>query len=134
MKSKILKAVALGAIAFLMFSLTACDPTKDPGKSGSHKVVTVFTDGDHNIGVLKSLKTIHAISPASNCKWSLLYDLSGGKSVVVAHGGASSAREGVKLKGPGTLKYRDPKTKKMVTKKDRPTSFYSENCGTWSSS
>lgn len=125
----LLKVVALAAV--VLAALTACNPTKDPGKSGSHKVVTVFTDGDHNIGVLKSLKTIKAIGPASNCSWTLMYDLSGGKTVVIEKGGATSARKGVKLGGTRKITYRDPKTHKLVTKKDRPSSFYSENCKTW---
>lgn len=129
--NKLLKAVTLAAAVLAV--LTACDPISDPGKDGAHKRVTVFTDGEHSIGVRNSLKTIRAIDPAPNCKWTLMYDLPKGKVVVVNSGGPDTAKAGVKLKGPGKLTYRDPQTKKLVTKRDRPTSFYSEHCGVWSS-
>lgn len=130
MKSKILKAVALVATAFLVFSLAGC---KDPGKAGPGKKVTVWVDGEHSLGIQNSRKTMAAIDPPSSCSWTLMYDIPNrpGKVVVVSKGGAKSAKSGVKMKGPKQIKYKDPKTGKMVTTKNHPTSFYSENCGTW---
>jgi hypothetical protein len=128
------KAGAVLVTALLSVGLMACEPPLDnPGKSGSSKKVTVFNDGDSKIGVRHRLKTIRAVSPKANCSWTLMYDLPRGKTVIVARGGAKAAKKGVKLAGPGTLKYRDPQTGKMVTKKESPTSFYSENCGPWRS-
>jgi hypothetical protein len=131
--NKVVKAVALVATAFMILTAEGC-PMKDPGNpktGGKATHIFVWTDGDHNIGPLASTKTIKAIDPPPNCSWTLMYDLPGGKTVVVASGGAKSAKKGVKLGSTRILKYKDPKTHKMVTKKDRPTSFYSENCKTW---
>lgn len=124
MKSRTLKAVALVAAA--IFLLTGC---KDPAAS---KKVTVWSDGETNLGIQNSRKTMHAIDPSSSCKWTLMYDIPHTKKVaVVSSGGAKTAKKGVKMSGPGTITYKNPKTGKLVTIRTHPTTFYSENCGVW---
>jgi hypothetical protein len=132
-KSKILKAVALAATAFMILSAEGCPP-EDPGKAGPGKKVTIWQDGETTLGVQNSRKTMKATNPKSSCKWTLMYDIPRTKKVaVVATGGAKTARKGVKMAGPGTIKYKDPKSGKMVSIKTHPTTFYSEDCGPWQS-
>lgn len=127
--NKLVKVVSLAAIVSIsVLPLAGC---KDPGKAGPGRKVAVWTDGEKNLGVQNARRTMRAINPSSRCSWTLMYDLPDGKVVVVDEGGAKRAKSGVKMWGPGTLRYKDPKTGKMVTKEAHATSFYSENCGTW---
>lgn len=127
--NKLVKVVSVAVIASIsILSLAGC---KDPGKAGPGKKVAVWSDGEKTLGVQNARRTMRAIEPKSSCSWTLMYDLPDGKVVVVSKGGAKAAKKGVKMWGPGTLSYKDPKTGKMVTKKAHATSFYSENCGPW---
>jgi len=124
--NKLIKAVFVAVLTVL--ALSAC---KDSGSTG--KKVTIWSDGSKTLGVQNSRKVMRAVNPTPLCSWTLMYDLPGGKVVVVDKGGPKTAKQGVKMWGPGTIRYKDPKTGKIVVKKARATSFHSKDCGTWAS-
>lgn len=131
--NKLVKVVSLATLAFFALTAEGC-PADDPGKAGPAKKVSIWADGETNLGIQNSRKTMRAINPSSSCKWTLMYDIPRTEKVaVVSSGGAKSARNGIKMAGPGTITYKDPKTGKMVSIKTHPTTFYSENCGNWTS-